>query len=289
MNQVYELKKLHAQLHRKLLSQAESSEASVMAMWLLEHYLAINRADFLLNQAIEVSTTIRQQLEDAVDRLNRHEPIQYVLGEAYFYGRKFTVSPDVLIPRRETEELVAWVKKENPEAGLRVLDIGTGSGCIGITLGLEMNCPRVFAFDINEAAVQVATENAALNRAEVTFWVANLLYDELIVPRPFDIIVSNPPYVRRSEASHMSARVLQYEPEEALFVDNQHPLLFYQRMVFLCQRKGWLAQGGKIYWEINEAMGTMLLPLLQDNGFIETNLRSDMQGKPRFVTGKLAE
>ena len=288
MNRVYELKELQKRLGQQL-QRVEASEVEVTTAWLLEHYLNINRIDLLLNREVVVSSTTQQQLKGAVDRLNQKEPIQYVLGEAYFYGRKLKVSSDVLIPRRETEELVAWVKEENPEDKLRTLDVGTGSGCIAITLSLEMNQPDVHALDVSERAINIAISNAALHEADVTFWAGNILYNDLILPTPFDIIVSNPPYVRRSEAHHMASRVLDYEPDVALFVDNQQPLLFYERMIHLGRSEGWLKKGGKIYWEINEAMGDRLLHLLHENQFQEIRLRKDMQGKARFVTGKLAE
>ena len=260
-----------------------------MATWLLEHYGEVNRTDILLNKRVALSATVQQQLKRAIDRLNQYEPIQYVLGEAYFHGRKFAVTPDVLIPRRETEELVAWAKEENPTAGKRIVDVGTGSGCIAVTLSLEMNQADVHALDVSAAAVRVATGNAALHQANVTFWVGDLLWKGLTMPTPFDILVSNPPYVRRSEATNMSTRVLKYEPDEALFVDNQQPLLFYETMAERCRNGGWLARGGRLYWEINEAMSDDLLRLLRKNRFQEVRLRKDMQGKPRFITGKLAE
>ena len=274
---------------QQLSVQAEPSEAATMATWLLEHYLKASRTDVLLNNNITVPKSALRQLARAVTRLNQHEPIQYVLEETFFYGRKLKVSPDVLIPRRETEELVAWVKEENLAPGMRVLDIGTGSGCIAVTLSLEMSHPCVHALDISSAAIRVATENAALHQTKVTFQVADVLREELTIPSPFDILVSNPPYVRRSEAANMSARVLSYEPDEALFVDNQQPLLFYERMIDGCQRDGWLTRGGTVYWEINEELGDKLVHLLRERCFKEVCLRRDMQGKPRFITGKLAE
>ena len=291
VNQVYKLKELWAQLQQELLvpGQIDALEAEVMAVWLLEHYLSVSRMDLLLNKTVEVPIRVQQVWEETVVRLNRQEPIQYVLGEAYFYGRKFKVTPSVLIPRRETEELVAWVKEGNPKERLRVLDVGTGSGCIAVTLSKEMNQPDVYALDVSEAAVQVAEENAILHQAKVTFLVDDVLQDGLTVPTPFDVIVSNPPYVLRSEASRMSERVLTYEPAQALFVGNEQPLLYYERMIHLCQNEGWLALGGKIYWEINEAMGDKLVQLLRKNQFAELQLRKDMQGKNRFVTGKLVE
>ncbi len=260
-----------------------------MATWLLDHYLSISRTDLLLNSTVEVSDLVQQQLAAAVARLQQQEPIQYVLGEAYFYGRRFKVSSSVLIPRRETEELVALVKEENLQEGLRILDVGTGSGCIAVTLSKEMRRADVYAVDNSPPAVRVAEENATLHRAEVTFFVEDIFQDDWAMPALVDVIVSNPPYVRRSEADGMAERVLKYEPESALFVDNYRPLLYYERMVYLCQHRGWLRPGGKIYWEINEALGDDVLSLLKQSRFTCLRLQKDMQKKYRFVVGELAE
>lgn len=291
MNQAYPLKELRAQLQQKILisGATDASEAETMATWLLEHYLSINRTDLLVNHTVEVSAPVQRQLAAAVARLQQQEPIQYVLGEAYFYGRRFKVSPSVLIPRRETEELIALVKEENPQEGLRVLDVGTGSGCIAVTLSKEMSGADVYAVDNSAPAVRVAEENAVLHRATVTFFIEDILQDVWAMPVPFDIIVSNPPYVPRSEAVGMSERVLKYEPEPALFVDDHQPLLYYERMIYLSRNSGWLRPGGKIYWEINETLGDEILRLLGRNRFINLSLRKDMQGKCRFVVGELAE
>ena len=260
-----------------------------MATWLLEHYLSISRTDLLVNNTVEVSAPVHRQLAAAVARLQQQEPIQYVLGEAYFYGRQFRVSPAVLIPRRETEELVALVKEENPQRGLRILDIGTGSGCIAVTLSKEMSGADVYAVDNSAPAVRVAEENAALHRAAVTFFVADILQDGWAMPAPFDIIVSNPPYVPRSEAVSMSERVLKYEPEPALFVEDHQPLRYYERMIYLSRNRGWLRPGGKLYCEINEALGDEMLSLLKKNQWANVSLRKDMQGKYRFVVAELVE
>ena len=271
------------------MAQTEASEAALMATWLLEYYLDVSRTDILLNRLIEISKEEQQKIQKAVDRLNDQEPIQYVLGEAHFYGRTFMVSPEVLIPRRETEELMVWIKEENASDQLRVLDIGTGSGCIAVTLSLMLSRPNVYGLDISESALQVATQNAAAHGADVTFWKHDVLSNDALPLKPFDIIVSNPPYVRRCEAQFMSKRVTQYEPESALFVEDQHPLLFYEQMIHRCQQEKWLAVGGRIYWEINEVMADKLLQLLYESRFVEIVLRKDMQGKHRFVTGKLVE
>ncbi|MGB3778022.1 MAG: peptide chain release factor N(5)-glutamine methyltransferase [Tunicatimonas sp.] len=287
MNQVYKLKELHNQIRKKLAPAfSEGDDPSAITAWLLEHYLSVSRTDLLLNKSVEVSSIKQQRIDQAIIRLLNQEPIQYVLEEAYFYGRKFNVSPGVLIPRRETEELVALVQQENLQVGLKVLDVGTGSGCIAVTLAKEMNHPSVFALEISAAAVQVAQKNAVTHQSEVTFITGDLFHESLLVPAPFNIVVSNPPYVRRSEASAMEARVLAYEPESALFVSDERPLRYYEQIAHRC-RNGWLQRGGKLYWEINEALGKEAVALLEDGGFEKVVLRKDMQGKDRFVSATL--
>ena len=287
MHQVYKLKELQTQLQEKLAPVlSEPGETRLTAFWLLEHHLKASSTDIILNKAVNVSYTELQRIDQSVVRLLNQEPIQYVLGEAYFYGRTFKVSPKVLVPRRETEELVVMVKQENSQAELNLLDVGTGSGCIAVTLAKEMTKPRVCALEISDAAVRVAEENAIAHQANVAFITGDLFDDQLVVPKPFDIIVSNPPYVRRSEALTMTERVLHHEPELALFVSNEHPLRYYEQMVHRCQ-DGWLQMGGKMYWEINEALGAEMVRLLTDSRFGKIEVRKDMQGKDRFVTATL--
>ena len=286
MNQVYELKTLKAEIRRQI-HLPESGEVEAISTWLLEHYLPVSRNDVLLNRTVEISALQQEQLTAAIARINQQEPVQYVLGEAYFYGRRFIVDPTVLIPRRETEELVALVIQENRRAKLRILDIGTGSGCIAISLQQEMNQAEVHALDISAAAIEVARKNAVLYQAEVSFEVGDIFENGLSISGPLDIIVSNPPYVRPSEAADMADRVLRYEPHQALFVDEEQPLLYYERIATLGQR--WLRPEGKIYCEINEGMGEELRYLLQTHGFSAVKLHRDLQGKPRFISGKLAK
>ena len=287
MHQVYKLKELQTQLQEKLAPVlSEPGETRLTAFWLLEHHLKASSTDIMLNKAVNVSYTELQRIDQSVARLLNQEPIQYVLGEAHFYGRTFKVSPKVLVPRRETEELVAMVKQENLQAELNLLDVGTGSGCIAVTLAKEMTKPRVCALEISDAAVRVAEENAIAHQANVAFITGDLFDDQLVVPKPFDIIVSNPPYVRQSEVLTMTDRVLHHEPELALFVSNEHPLRYYEQMVHRCQ-DGWLQIGGKMYWEINEALGAEMVRLLTDSRFGKIEVRKDMQGKDRFVTATL--
>jgi len=209
------------------------------------------------------------------------EPIQYILGEAPFYGRNFSVSRDTLIPRNETEELVYRILKENPELGLRVLDLGTGTGCIPITLALELQAPEVYALDVSLAALEVARKNAAQLGAQVQF-----LEGDLLGATPnldlFDVLVSNPPYVPFRDQEEMHANVLNFEPHVALFVPDEDPLLFYRAIGSWGQQL--LKKGGKLYLEIYEHLSEELVQLLQSMGYTQVNVHQDLNGKNRMVT-----
>jgi len=209
------------------------------------------------------------------------EPIQYILGEAPFYGRNFSVSRDTLIPRNETEELVYRILKENPELGLRVLDLGTGTGCIPITLALELQAPEVYALDVSLAALEVARKNAAQLGAQVQF-----LEGDLLGATPnldlFDVLVSNPPYVPFRDREEMHANVLNFEPHVALFVTDEDPLLFYRAIGSWGQQL--LKKGGKLYLEIYEHLSEELVQLLQSMGYTQVNVHQDLNGKNRMVT-----
>ncbi|MCH6233903.1 peptide chain release factor N(5)-glutamine methyltransferase [Cognataquiflexum rubidum] len=254
-------------------------EAESLVLWLFEAYLGKKRMDILKNENLE---TLPSGLTLAMENLLVGMPIQYILGKAPFYGREFEVSPSVLIPRSETEELVHLILKENPKEGLRILDIGTGSGCIPISLDLEMNTPTVFGIDISEEALEIAKRNAGLLQSKVAFSRMDILKEDL----PFedlDIIVSNPPYVRYSEKELMHTNVLAHEPHLALFVYDEDPLLFYS--VVSQKAKNSLKPGGKIYFEINEAFGKETRHLMEKSGYEEVTIFEDLNGKQRMIRG----
>jgi release factor glutamine methyltransferase len=226
-------------------------------------------------------------LDDIVQRLNLNEPVQYVLGKAAFCGRTFTVSQDVLIPRPETEELVRLVLnvvRERGNRSTRIIDIGTGSGCIAITLALELPTAQVFATDISDKALQVASLNAQSAGAAVEFLQHDIINSEL--PSTMDIIVSNPPYIARSERASMQSNVVDYEPEMALFVDAEDPLIFYRAIA--SKGKNCLKPGGLLAVEINERYGREVCELFTTNGYRDIVLIQDMFGKERIVKGILS-
>ena len=263
------------------LSQYESSEAESLVYWLLEHHLGMKRVDvMLLVKEEELSPALIADFE----RLKTGEPIQYILGYGPFYGREFMVGPDTLIPRNETEELVHLIIKENPMPGLKIMDIGTGTGCIPITLALDMKAPEVYGLDISEAALQIAKRNAERLFANVKFELCDILLQTPPIS-DLDILVSNPPYVPESDKEQMHENVLAHEPWIALFVPDQDPLLFYR--VIGEKGKQMLRPGGKIYFEIYEGYAKEVAALLAEIGYESVKILQDLNGKDRMISAKL--
>ena len=249
---------------------------------LIFHYLkGWTTTDMLIHNSDQLSPFIRKQADEILDRLLRHEPIQYITGEARFHGMDFKVSPDVLIPRPETDELVDIIVSENEKReDLRVLDIATGSGCIAIALSRSLPFASVSAIDISEPALKVANENAKNLKAKINFIKADIFSwntDSL-----FDIIVSNPPYIDESEKKQMDKNVLDYEPASALFVPDSDPLIFYKRILALAS--DCLTPQGRIYLEINPRHASELSAMMQENGFRQVDISRDSCGKLRFIS-----
>ena len=253
-------------------------EAENLVFWLFEHHLGLRRAD--LHQDFP-SDAINERLLADFERLLTGEPIQYILGEAPFYGRDFLVTRDTLIPRNETEELVHKIIKENPKPGLRVLDLGTGTGCIPITLALELQSPEVFALDVSEEALAIARKNASLLEAQVQFLEGDLL-GSIPTLALFDVIVSNPPYVPLRDQGEMHANVLNFEPHLALFVPDEDPLVFYRAIGNWGQQL--LKKGGKLYLEIYENLAKELVQLLRSLGYSQVQVHQDLNGKNRMIS-----
>lgn len=269
-------------IRSRLIDRLGPDEAGQQAYWLLEALLDKNRTDVIMDRPIQLSEEEEDRLERTLQRLEAHEPIQYVLGQAPFYGRLFKVRPGVLIPRPETEELVhRIVFRHQQNRALKILDIGTGSGCIAISLALELAGSRVMAVDVSEDALLLAKENAEQLQAEVQFIQANILKESPAEAEGLDILVSNPPYVMEQEAQLMQPNVLEWEPHLALFVKNEDPLLFYRRITALATT--YLKPGGCLYFEINEACGDGVAELLRQAGFTAIAILKDMQGKDRIA------
>lgn len=226
-----------------------------------------------------------ERLEAAAERLAAGEPLQYVLGEAGFCGRPFVVRPGVLIPRPETEELVAWVLRGEVRSR-RLLDVGTGSGCIAVSLALGLPGAELFAADLSDEALAVAAENARRLGARVTLRRADALHGLAdAFPERFDAIVSNPPYVPQSDLAAMHANVRGYEPREALFVPDDDALRFYRAIARAGRRM--LRPGGKLYFEIYERSAGQMRLMLGEEGYTDTEVREDLNGKPRMVCSRM--
>jgi len=253
--------------------------------FLIEFKLNLTRVELALQPTIELNEGDFIFFQKAFHSLKNHIPIQYIIGEAEFYGLTFNVNNNVLIPRPETEELVDWILKDRKNIqDIKILDIGTGSGCIAISLAKNLPNAEVFAIDISSEAIKTAELNAQLNKVTVHFMEADILsLNEL--PQKFDIIVSNPPYVREQEKEQMQQNVLDNEPHIALFVKDENPLLFYNKISDLA--KSHLTLNGSLYFEINQYLGLKTVDLLKSKGFKNIELRKDLYEVDRIVKAKL--
>ena len=255
-------------------------EASAMAKWISSDILHLSTLELYTGKDMNFSTKEWAELEDILRRLKQREPLQYILQEASFCGRSFHVEQGVLIPRPETEELVRWVTG-NTCSGMHVLDIGTGSGCIAVSIAHL--CPQavVCAIDIAQDTLETAQENALINQTDVTFMARDILHYDNYKWNSFDIIVSNPPYIRECEKKEMHKNVLEYEPARALFVNDTDPLLFYRTIAEFGQHH--LKPGGLLFFEINEAFGKETVDLLAQKGYKNIELRKDFFEKERMI------
>ncbi len=248
----------------------------------IEHILNLQLTDVFTKQDLLIEDTNMTVLKSIIARLQKEEPVQYILGETEFYGYRFKVNSDVLIPRPETEELVSWVKDtiENKRTELSILDIGTGSGCIAISIQKEVPTAAVTAFDISEKALYTARKNAELNEANVNFIHHDILSNTPICEK-FDVIISNPPYVRELEKVEIKNNVLNNEPHLALFVDDNNPLLFYKRIADVALTN--LNENGVLFFEINQYLGEETKQMLLDKGFKNVVLKNDLFGNHRMI------
>jgi release factor glutamine methyltransferase len=235
-----------------------------------------------MNQDEILSQFIKDKVDMILKRLVNHEPIQYIFNEAYFQGLTLKVTPDTLIPRPETEELIDIIVKENNQSDLHVLDIGTGSGAIAIALAKSLKFPIVDAIDISQKAINIAQENAKAHKVKINFFIRDILSAEIPTNSVYDIIVSNPPYITLREKDSMEPNVLDYEPHTALFVPDNDPLMFYRAITHYAVYA--LNPGGRIYFEINSLYGKETAKLLSDNNFIDVDIIKDMYGLDRFVS-----
>ena len=241
----------------------------------MEYLLVYNRSDCIINSNQVLNKSQLSKIKQIVAELKTHKPIQYILGKTEFYGLKIKVNEHTLIPRPETEQLVDWILKENFVAAL---DIGTGSGCIPIALAKHTDA-KVLAIDVSEDALLIAEENAKNNEVEIDFIHQDILQTNYL--QKVDLIVSNPPYVLESEKEKIQENVLDYEPELALFVEDKNPLIFYKKIASLAFN--FLNENGKLFFEINAKFGKETIEMLADIGFVNIELKKDMNDKDRMI------
>jgi len=248
---------------------------------LIEFKLNLKRIDVALQPTLEISTIDLDFLEKATNDLKTHIPIQYIIGETEFYGLPFKVNKNVLIPRPETEELVDWIIEDyKNSAEIKIIDIGTGSGCIPISLAKKLPSATISAIDISLDAIKTAKENAKLNQVTIQLIEADIL-NTIKLAETYDIIVSNPPYVRELEKLEMQQNVLANEPHLALFVKDNDPLVFYDKIADLA--KNHLSKNGSLYFEINQYLGKETVELLKSKGFTTIELKKDIFGVDRML------
>ena len=262
-------------------------EAQALVRLIMEHVCGLSTHQLLLGKGKELSDTEKFKIKEIVEGLRLYKPIQYLLGIADFYGMEFKVTPDVLIPRPETVELVERIITAYQSQAPRILDIGTGSGCIAISLAKHLPEAEVAAVDISPEALAVAEENARMNQVSVSFLELDILSGgNLSSPiGNFNCIVSNPPYIMNKEKATMEANVLENEPHLALFVPDDDPLLFYRAIARFGQRH--LAEGGHLYFEINALCGKETVAMLRQENYTEVELIQDLYGKDRIIKAKI--
>ena len=272
----------------------DEGEAESFFFLILEEKHHLKRIDLALQLDLEFSESEIKDWNVILEQLKLELPIQYILGSTSFYGLKFEVNENVLIPRPETEELVEWIINSNLKISsaqfgkasgerfnnLKILDIGTGSGCIAIALAKNLPNAQVFAIDVSERALATAKKNAEQNDVNINFIQKNIL-ETTDLEQQFDIIVSNPPYVRNLEKAEIKKNVLEHEPNLALFVDDHNALIFYRKIGELAQKN--LSKQGKLYFEINQYLGKETVELLENLGFSDVELKKDIYGNDRMI------
>jgi len=258
------------------------AEVEGLIRMIFESVFGWNYTEQILNRDKTIARPQFLEIEKIILRLKEFEPIQYIMGEAEFLGLTLKVAPSVLIPRPETEELVAWILEKNTGKSSRILDIGTGSGCIPLALKSNLEAAQIKAVDISESALDMARQNAKINNINVDVSQSDILKWQAYKWQEFDVIVSNPPYVRELEKEKMKNNVLEFEPDNALFVSNENPLVFYSAIAKFATK--YLAEDGILFFEINEYLGAEMAEMLNLSGFVHIELRKDINGKDRMMS-----
>ncbi|MFV9551328.1 peptide chain release factor N(5)-glutamine methyltransferase [Algibacter sp. PT7-4] len=276
------LKDIQNNFHQELDAIYGKNEVDSFFFMLIEFYFNISRIQLAMDSCLVVNNS--KTILNALKLLKQQKPIQYIIGETSFYGLTFKVNENVLIPRTETEELVECVVKHTINSKeVKILDIGTGSGCIAISIAKQLPNTKVYALDVSKKALTIAKQNAKLNNVEIEFIEANILNTKTIKGLKFNAIVSNPPYVREKEKALMKPNVLENEPHLALFVKDENPLLFYEAIAHFAIQN--LVTHGALYFEINEYLGNNMIALLNKNNFTNIELKQDIFKKDRMIKG----
>ena len=289
------IKQYRAHFNESLKHLYPTSEIDSFFFIILEEYMGFKRIDIVLKSDFNIDQKSLNLMQIATKQLEQEIPIQYIIGKTEFFGLPFNINKEVLIPRPETEELVERVIKEvsliktyktdsnetTNEKQLKILDIGTGSGCIAISLKKEIPSSKISAIDVSNEALRIAKKNALLNKVDINFIHLDILKTNNL-DKLYDVIVSNPPYVRELEKKEMKNNVLNNEPHLALFVDNKNPLLFYNKIAELA--KNFLTKNGQLHFEINQYLGKETIKLLAEKGFKNIQLKKDIFGNDRIVT-----
>lgn len=277
------LAELSVTYQQKLQKLYDDEEIQSLFLLVVNHLLGYGKGRYIIEKQTPLSEDVYLKFEEILLLISNGKPVQYVIGETEFYGLPFKVNPSVLIPRPETEELVDWILNDQEiirQSG-NVIDIGTGSGCIAISLKKHLSQAHVFAMDISKEALETAKGNALINQVEVDFIHEDILHPLSVDFPKFDIIVSNPPYITENEKQEMHQNVLAHEPHTALFVSNEQPLVFYEAIAEFAKK--YLCNGGSLFFEINEYLGKQTIEMLTAKGFTDIILRKDMQGKDRMI------
>lgn len=283
LQQKYTIKAQLEEIKYELKEIYPDREIKTIANILFEKYLQISPVDIHIRLNEVIPDHVVTKFNNAIIRLKNHEPVQYIVGETEFYGLKFKVNSSVLVPRPETEELVKWIIDDNVLSDPYVLDIGTGSGCIAVSLAFNITRATVSAIEISNEALQLAKQNAKNNSVNVEF-----INDDILNPaynyKEYDVIISNPPYVLEKDIGILGKNVIDHEPHLALFVGDSNPLVFYERISQFSQR--YLKKNGKIYFEVNEEYGNDVRFILEKFNFKDIILKKDLNGKDRMIMGK---
>jgi len=268
----------HDLFFKSLKSKIDKNELGEFFFWIIEHNLSINRINYMLNPQYLINVEKIPGLINSINQLKKNMPIQYVVGQTEFMGMKYFLNIEVLIPRPETEELVSWVLVSKPK-NQKILDIGTGSGCIAISLAKFLKTCEITAWDLNNKILNVARKNAVLNNVDVSFEIQDI--KSIKTKEKFDVIISNPPYITLGEKQFIKKNVLLHEPHKALFVFDKDPLFFYKKIISFALNS--LKKNGCIYFEINEMFLEDVTKLLNNRGFYDIEHKKDFRSKNRMI------